>query len=98
MSKNYNIAVVGASGAVGVEMLTTLERRGFPVGELTLLSSARSAGKQMTFRGENVQVRELRDDSFRNVDVALFSAGASVSRRFAPLAVEQGAVVVDNSS
>lgn len=79
-------------------MLKVLERRNFPVGKLTLLASARSAGKTMDFRNEKLSVQELRDDSFSGVDVALFSAGGSISTRFAPLAVQAGAVVVDNSS
>ena len=79
-------------------MLKTLEKRGFPVGKLTLLASARSAGKTMTFRGEEIPVQELREDSFGGVDVALFSAGGSISTEFAPFAVQAGAVVVDNSS
>src|SRR5271156_1212012 len=98
MSKNYHVAIVGATGAVGVEMIKTLEKREFPVGKLTLLASARSAGKTTGFRGEPVAVQELREDSFKDVDVALFSAGGSISKKFAPFAVQAGAVVVDNSS
>ncbi len=98
MSKNYHVAIVGATGAVGVEMIKTLERRNFPVGKLTLLASARSVGKQLQYKGEPVTVTELREDSFNGVDVALFSAGASISKKFAPFAVQAGAVVVDNSS
>ena len=98
MSRNYHVAIVGATGAVGVEMLKVLERRKFPVGKLTLLASARSAGKKKTFSGEPVAIQELRADSFAGVDVALFSAGGSISKEFAPLAVQAGAVVVDNSS
>ena len=79
-------------------MIKTLEKRRFPVGELTLLASARSAGRKLTFRGEELTIRELREDSFAGVDVALFSAGGSISQRFAPFAVQAGAVVVDNSS
>jgi aspartate-semialdehyde dehydrogenase len=92
------VAIVGATGAVGVELIRCLEERRFPLSELRLFASARSAGKTMPFRGQQVAVRELKDDSFRGVDIALFSAGGSTSKRFAPLAVEQGAVVVDNSS
>jgi len=92
------VAIVGATGAVGVELIRCLEERSFPLSELRLFASARSAGKTLPFRKQPVQVRELKDDSFRGVDVALFSAGGSTSKRFAPLAVEQGAVVVDNSS
>jgi len=92
------VAIVGATGAVGVELIRCLEERRFPLSELRLFASARSAGKTLTFRGEPLAVRELKDDSFHGVDIALFSAGGSTSKRFGPLAVEQGAVVVDNSS
>jgi aspartate-semialdehyde dehydrogenase len=92
------VAVVGATGAVGVELLRCLEQRRFPLAELRLLASARSAGKRLAFRGEPLAVRELREDSFAGVDIALFSAGAATSRRFAPLAVQAGATVIDNSS
>lgn len=98
MSQKLHVAIVGATGAVGVEMLKTLEKRKFPVGRLTLLASARSAGKALAFQGENVPVQELRQDSFTGVDVALFSAGGSISKEFAPFAVQAGSVVVDNSS
>ena len=92
------VAIVGATGAVGVELIRCLEERRFPLSELRLFASARSAGKTLPFRKEPVVVRELKEDSFRGVDVALFSAGGGTSKRFGPLAVEQGAVVVDNSS
>ena len=92
------VAIVGATGAVGVEMMGCLERRRFPLGELRLLASARSAGKTLEFRGAPLTVRELGEASFDGVDLALFSAGSSVSRKFAPLAVRAGAVVIDNSS
>lgn len=92
------VAIVGATGAVGVELIRCLEERRFPLSELRLFASARSAGKTLSFRGEPLAVRELKDDSFRGVDIALFSAGGSISKRSGPLAVEQGAVVVDNSS
>ena len=92
------VAVVGATGAVGTEMLRVLEARGFPVRELRLLASARSAGSRMAFRGEQVEVTELSEAAFAGVDVALFSAGGERSRRFAPAAVAAGAVVIDNSS
>ncbi len=98
MSKNLHVAIVGATGAVGVEMIKTLEKRSFPVGKLTLLASAKSAGKTLPFRGEEIVIQELRDDSFAGVDVALFSAGAGISKKYASLAVQAGAVVVDNSS
>jgi aspartate-semialdehyde dehydrogenase len=92
------VAIVGATGAVGVELIRCLEERRFPLSELRLLASARSAGKTLPFRGQPLAVRELREDSFQGVDIALFSAGGGTSKRFGPLAVEQGAVVVDNSS
>ncbi len=92
------MAVVGATGAVGVEMIRTLERRRFPVGQLTLLASARSAGKSLSYQGREIPVQELRKESFRGVDIALFSAGGAISREFAPAAVDAGCVVVDNSS
>jgi len=98
MNTNPHVAIVGATGAVGVEMLATLEKRKFPVGELTLLASARSAGKSMTFRGQNVPVKELTPLSFKGIDIALFSAGGGISKEFAPLAVKAGCVVIDNSS
>lgn len=93
-----HIAIVGATGAVGVEMIRCLERRGFPVGELTLLASARSAGKKLCFQGRDVEVKELTAEAFRGVDYALFSAGGSISKEFAPSAAAAGAVVIDNSS
>jgi aspartate-semialdehyde dehydrogenase len=92
------VAIVGATGAVGVELIRCLEERRFPLSELRLFASARSAGKQLPFRGARLTVRELTEDSFSGVNVALFSAGASTSKRFAPLAVRAGATVVDNSS
>jgi aspartate-semialdehyde dehydrogenase len=98
MSKNYHVAIVGATGAVGIEMMKVLERRKFPVGKLTLLASMRSAGKTLTFRGEEIAVQELREDSFAGIDIALFSAGGGISKTFAPHAVQAGAIVVDNSS
>jgi aspartate-semialdehyde dehydrogenase len=98
MSKNLHVAIVGATGAVGIEMIKTLEKRNFPVGELTLLASARSVGKKLPFRGSDIAIKELRAYSFAGVDIALFSAGGSISKEFAPHAVKAGAVVVDNSS
>ena len=98
MSRNLHVAIVGATGAVGVEMIKTLEKREFPVGKLTLLASARSAGKTLDFRGQPVVLQELKEDSFEGVDVALFSAGGGISKQFAPFAVQSGAVVIDNSS
>jgi aspartate-semialdehyde dehydrogenase len=98
MNRNPHVAVVGATGAVGIEMIKTLERRNFPVGQLTLLASARSVGKPLTYRGQTLSVQELKRDSFQGIDLALFSAGGSISKEFAPLAVQDGCVVVDNSS
>ncbi len=98
MKKSYDIAIVGATGAVGGELLSVLERRAFPVRRVRLLASARSAGKPLRFRGEEILVEELREDSFDGADLAFFSAGGGTSQRFAPLAVNAGAVVVDNSS
>jgi aspartate-semialdehyde dehydrogenase len=92
------VAIVGATGAVGRELMTCLERRNFPVSELRLLASPRSAGQSLPFQGREVVVQALGLDSFAGVDVALFSAGAGVSRQYAPLAQAAGAVVVDNSS
>ena len=98
MREDLHVAVVGATGAVGIEMLETLEKRNFPIGKLTPLASARSAGKRLPFRGEEIAVQELTNDSCDGVDIALFSAGGGISKEFAPAAVEAGAVVVDNSS
>ncbi|MEN8715475.1 MAG: aspartate-semialdehyde dehydrogenase [Verrucomicrobiales bacterium] len=99
MSQNAkHLAVAGATGAVGIEILKCLEQRNFPVSKLTLLASARSAGKTLLFRGEEIEVQELTPESFADVDVALFSAGGGISKTFAPHAVAAGAVVVDNSS
>ena len=92
------VAVVGATGAVGQEMMEVLKKRNFPVGELVPLASERSRGKHVSFRGEEVAVQVLGRDSFKNVDLALFSAGGSISKELGPVAVESGAVVVDNSS
>ncbi len=98
MNRSPHVAVVGATGAVGVEMLKTLEKRHFPVGKLTLLASARSAGKTLTFAGAEHTIRELTPESFAGIDIALFSAGGDISRKFAPLAAKAGCVVIDNSS
>ena len=98
MSNTLHVAIVGATGAVGIEMIKTLEKRNFPVGKLTLLASARSAGKTLTFRGKDITVEELGEGSFEGVNIALFSAGGSISKQYAPIAVKAGAVVVDNSS
>lgn len=98
MSRSFNVAVVGATGAVGIEMLKTLEARRFPVKSIRLLASERSVGKELLFRDEIVKVEKLTAESFAGIDIALFSAGASRSREFASAAVAAGAVVVDNSS
>ena len=98
MSHQYRVAIAGATGAVGVEFLRCLEERSFPISELRLLASARSAGKTMRFRGRDVTVQELTENSFKDVDVAFFSAGGSISKKFGPVAAKAGAVVVDNSS
>src|SRR5215470_16504692 len=98
MNKNPHVAVVGATGAVGVEMIKTLEKRNFPVGKLTLLASARSVGRKLKFRGQDITITELTKDSFKGIDIALFSAGGSISKEFAPVAAKAGCVVVDNSS
>ncbi|MEM7807088.1 MAG: aspartate-semialdehyde dehydrogenase [Planctomycetota bacterium] len=92
------VAIVGATGAVGQELLRILPERNFPIGELALLASARSAGKTYEFAGEALTVRETTADSFDGVDVAFFSAGGSISREFAQAAVDAGAVVIDNTS
>jgi len=99
MSPHYpSVAIIGATGAVGAELLLCLEQRKFPLSRLRLLASARSAGRSLCFRGDGIKVEELNDAALAGIDIALFSAGSSVSRRFAPTAVRQGAIVVDNSS
>lgn len=98
MKSEYHVAVAGATGAVGNEMIRILEEQEFPVASLKLLASSRSVGKTLDFRGESLHVEELREDSFEGVDIALFSAGASPSKKFAPAAAESGCVVIDNSS
>jgi len=98
MNERPHVAVVGATGAVGIEMIKTLEKREFPVGKLTLLASARSVGKTLKFRGQDITVKELTKNSFSGIDIALFSAGGSISKEFAPIAAQAGCVVVDNSS
>ncbi|MDC3414088.1 aspartate-semialdehyde dehydrogenase [Aquibacillus sp. 3ASR75-11] len=97
-TKGYHVAVVGATGAVGQKMLETLEKKNFPIEQLTLLSSSRSAGEKINFKGETFTVEEATPESFENVQIALFSAGGSVSKKFAPEAVKRGAVVIDNTS
>src|SRR5688572_15589962 len=95
---SVNVAIVGATGAVGQEFLTVLAERNFPIRTLTLLASARSAGKTVQFKGQSCKIEELTHDSFKDVQIALFSAGGSISKEFGPSAVKAGAVVVDNSS
>jgi len=94
----YHVAVVGATGAVGEQMREVLEEREFPVGELRLLASERSAGQLLSFRQRQIRVEVLTEDSFKDIDIGLFSAGGSVSAKFAPIAVQAGAVVIDNTS
>src|SRR6266540_1402749 len=98
MNRNPHVAVVGATGAVGVEMIKTLEKRNFPAGRLSLLASARSVGRTLKFRREEIAVAELTKESFKGIDLALFSAGSNISKEFAPLAARAGCVVIDNSS
>lgn len=96
-----NVAIVGATGAVGNEFIKILEERSFPVGELRLFASSRSSGRKLSFKGADIEVRELKNNSanpFMDIDIALFSAGAGISKEFAPLAVKAGAIVIDNSS
>ncbi len=96
--EKYNVAVVGATGAVGRRMITTLEERNFPIERLVLLASPRSIGITFKFKGRTVPVEILTETSFAGLDFALFSAGASVSRQYAPFAVQAGCIVIDNSS
>ncbi len=98
MKSNPVVAIAGVTGAVGVELIATLDKRRFPVGKLKALASARSAGKTLGFRGQTVVIEELTESSFEGVDIALFSAGGGIARKFAPAAVKAGAVVIDNSS
>ena len=96
--KVYSVAVVGATGAVGNEMIETLEQRNFPVRDLKLLASERSAGTVLSYKGHDVKVEVLKKDSFKGMDIALFSAGGSVSEKFGPVAAGSGCVVIDNTS
>lgn len=96
--KKFNVAVAGATGAVGNQMISCLEEADFPVQSVKFLASARSVGRQLRFKGDPVAVEELKEDSFKGLDIALFSAGGSTSQRFAPCAAKDGCVVVDNSS
>jgi aspartate-semialdehyde dehydrogenase len=96
--KDYQIAVVGATGAVGAELLRVLERRSFPVAGLRLLCSQRSAGKPIQWRGQSITTEELTENSFEKIDIAFFSAGGEISRKYVPIARQTGATVIDNSS
>ena len=98
MTNQPHVSIVGATGAVGREMLVCLEERNFPLSQLTLLASARSAGQNLTFRGEEITIKELTADSFAGIDIALFSAGGGISLEYGPIAAEAGCVVIDNSS
>lgn len=98
MKELKNIAIVGATGAVGVEMLECIEQRGFQFKSLTLLASARSAGKKVNFKGEEITIKELTHDSFEGIDIALFAAGGDISLDYAPSAAKAGCIVIDNSS
>src|SRR5512144_2744516 len=97
-SKSFVVGVVGATGAVGREMLKTLEQRKFPISRLVALASKRSAGHKLPWKGSDITIEELGPKSFEGIDIALFSAGASVSREYGPIAAKAGAVVIDNSS
>ncbi len=96
--RKFNVAVVGATGAVGNQMIRCLEEADFPVKSIAFLASARSVGRKLRFKGDVVAVQELKEDSFKGMDIALFSAGGGTSERFAPHAAKEGCVVVDNSS
>ncbi|MBV6621869.1 MAG: aspartate-semialdehyde dehydrogenase [Rivularia sp. (in: Bacteria)] len=98
MSQTYRVAILGATGAVGSELLEILEQRNFPLSELKLLASERSAGKKLSFKGESLSVEAVSETALKNIDVLLASAGGSISKVWAPKAVEKGAIVVDNSS
>lgn len=98
MSKEYNVAILGATGAVGTRMIQQLEQSTIPVKNVKLLASAKSAGKQLSFKGQPITVEETTPDSFDGVDIVLSSAGGSVSKKFLPEAVKRGAVCVDNTS
>jgi aspartate-semialdehyde dehydrogenase len=98
VAEGYRVAIVGATGAVGTELIELLEHRQFPVTELTLLASSRSAGKALEFRGKKITIQALSDRAFDGVDIVLASAGAGISREWAPKAAAAGAVVIDNSS
>jgi len=96
--KNYRIAIVGATGAVGAEFFHVMERRNFPAASIRALASGKSAGKKVHFRNQPITIEELGEDSFGKIDIAFFSAGGDISRKFVPIARKAGAVVIDNSS
>ena len=98
MSKQFRVAVAGATGAVGNQMIQCLEEADFPIGELRLLASERSKGKKLSYKGQDIEVQVLGEESFKGIDIALFSAGGGTSQQWAPVAAGSGAVVVDNSS
>jgi aspartate-semialdehyde dehydrogenase len=98
VKKKFNVAIAGATGAVGNQMISCLEERKFPINHIKLLASSRSVGLQVDYRGDSVAVEELTESSFKGVDIALFSAGGGTSEKFAPLAAKDGCVVIDNSS
>ena len=96
--KKFIIAVAGATGAVGNQMISCLEERNFPIKSIKFLASSRSVGRKLKFKGRDIAVEELNETSFKGVDIALFSAGGGTSKKFAPIAANDGCVVVDNSS
>ncbi|MBP1931548.1 aspartate-semialdehyde dehydrogenase [Ammoniphilus resinae] len=98
IKSSYNVAVVGATGAVGTQILRLIEERNFPINQLKCLSSARSAGTKVVFKGQEITVEEAKPESFEGIDIAWFSAGGSVSKQLAPAAVERGALVIDNTN
>ena len=97
-NKKFNVAIAGATGAVGNQMITCLEERNFPVKSIKFLASRRSVGRKLDYKGNAIAVEELKEDSFKGFDIALFSAGGGTSEKFAPFAAQDGCVVVDNSS
>ena len=98
MKHTHNIALVGATGIVGETMLSILEERKFPINELRLLASERSVGKEYVFNGKTIKVQALNENSFKSIDIALFSAGSKISKKYADTAVRSGCIVIDNSS
>ena len=96
--KEYDVAIVGATGLVGQEFIRVLIQRGFPMKSIRLLASDRSAGRKLMVSNQEIEVRETAPDSFDGIDIALFSAGSEISRHFAPIAAQAGAVVIDNSA